>query len=88
MTDQDLYDALHTLREELEQTGGLDTTTRHRLERLVDAIELEMEKSCQTDHHQSLVNLISGEVAYFEVSHPKLTTALNEIMTMLSAGGL
>jgi hypothetical protein len=35
-----------------------------------------------------MVELLRDEVGYFEVSHPTLVAALNQIMTILSAGGI
>jgi hypothetical protein len=87
MTERHLHQALRTLREQIGHAEGIDNASRQRLKRLTATIEQRIKKPQQTDHHESLIKLLRDEVAYFEVSHPKLTTALNEVAMILSAGG-
>jgi hypothetical protein len=88
MTERHLHQALRTLREQIGHAEGIDHTSRQRLKQLTTAIEQRLRKPQQADHRRSLVKLLRDEVAYFEVSHPKLTEALNEVAMILSAGGI
>lgn len=88
MTDQRLRRALGTLHEELGHAEGIDDASHQRLKKLAAAIKRGLGEVHHADHRQGLVNLLREEVAYLEVSHPRLTEGLNEIVTILSAGGM
>jgi CII-binding regulator of phage lambda lysogenization HflD len=88
MTDRQLRQTLQTLHEEIDSTVDIDDTSRQRLERLMVSIERKLVEPQDAIHHRQLVELLREEIAYFEISHPILVTALNDILTMLSAGGL
>jgi hypothetical protein len=87
VTDQRLRRALGTLHKELNDAEGIDDASHQRLRKVAAAIEQGLGEVHHTEHRQGLVKLLRDEIAYLEVSHPRVTEALNEIMTTLSAGG-
>lgn len=86
--DQDLRKALRELRAELERSSGADPDERAKLEGLIDAIEQKLDNPEQGEGEQSLVDRAKESVEHFEVSHPRATAILNDIMMMLSNMGI
>lgn len=88
MTDQRLRQALGTLHQELNHAEGIDDASHQRLKKLAAAMEQGLGEVHHPEHRHGLVKLLRDEVAYLELSHPRITDALNEILTILSAGGM
>ncbi len=88
MTDERLSHALEELHHEISRLEDLDATSRQRLLKLTEAIKRKLEQPQDVEQHLHLVGLLQDEEAYFEVSHPKLAMALNEVLTILSAAGI
>jgi hypothetical protein len=86
--DQDLRKALRELRAELERASGADPEECAKLERLIDAIEHKLDHPEQHEEDYSLVERAKESIEHFEVSHPRATGILNDIMMMLSNMGI
>ncbi len=83
-----LTETLQRLRAEIENLDIGDRDSKERLDKLVADIEMKINKPDDRDHHTNLVGDLSGSVVHFEVSHPRVTGILNDIMMALSNMGI
>ncbi|GEM_PF-449380 len=83
-----LIETLQSLRDEIDNLDIGDNESKERLEKLVADIEMKINSPDDRDHHITLVEDLAGSVAHFEVSHPRVTGILNDIMMALSNMGV
>lgn len=83
-----LQETLKALREEIDNLSADEQESKARLEELVEKLQLKLERPDDTVYHQSLTEGLSESLTYFEVSHPRITGVLNEIMMTLSNMGI
>lgn len=88
MPDQKLRQSLDELRSELERLEAEEAKIRERLDSLISSVETRLEKPEDTAHHQSLVQDVRESISEFEVSHPRTTEILNQIMVTLGNMGI
>jgi len=88
MTDEKLRQSLKELRSELERLEAEETQVRTRLDALIAGVETSLEKPGDSVHHQTLVHDLRQSISQFEVSHPRTTAILNEIMVTLGNLGI
>ena len=88
MSEDKLRDALEALRGEISRLEGLDDQSRARLDHLLGDIELKVKQPQDAAHHENLIQRLQDSVSRFEVSHPNLTMALNEVLNALSGAGV
>ena len=88
MSDEKLRQSLEELRSELERLEAEEAQVRERLDALIAGVETRLEKPGDTSHHQSLVQEVRQSISQFEVSHPRATAILNEIMVTLGNMGI
>lgn len=88
MSDEKLRQALEELRSELERLETEEAQVRERLDALIAGVETRLEKPGDTSHHQSLMQEVRQSISQFEVSHPRATAILNEIMVTLGNMGI
>ena len=86
--NDELQKTLQSLRAEIEKLGEGDQESKKRLEQLVEDIETKIKSPEDIDQHPNLVREVKDSVASFEVSHPKITGFLNDIMIALSNMGI
>ncbi len=73
------------LQNEMDQVNSLPVDKKEKLEGLIDSIEAGLEDESLTD---DLNESLNETVAEFEVSHPRLTAIINDIMVTLSNLGI
>jgi chaperonin cofactor prefoldin len=81
-----LSETLDSLRAEIDRLHTDDTESKERLEKLVQSLENKLENP--DDEGQSLQEGIKDSITHFEVSHPRITAILNDIMMALSNMGI
>ena len=86
--NEKLQETLAALRKEIEKLSVDDKESKARLEQLIHKLELKLERPDDTAHHQSLTDGLSESLTYFEVSHPRITGVLNDLMMTLSNMGI
>lgn len=86
MSDEKLRESLDELRSEVERLE--DAQIRERLDALISGVETRLDKPEDTAHHQSLVQDVRQSISEFEVSHPRTTAILNQIMVTLGNMGI
>jgi hypothetical protein len=90
MTDNNLRTLLEGLHDELQRIESVDEKGRTLL-RDLDAdirglLQRSGEEDAQTD--ESLLDHFRSVMDHFEITHPKLTLALSEMMNALSNAGI
>ena len=88
MSDEQLRQSLNDLRSELERLKSEEAQIRERLDALISGVETGLEKPEDTAHLQSLVQDLRQSISQFEVSHPRATGILNQIMVTLGNMGI
>ncbi len=88
MSDEQLRQSLNELRAELERLKSEEAQIRERLDALISGVETGLEKPEDTAHLQSLVQDLRQSISEFEVSHPRATGILNQIMVTLGNMGI
>jgi predicted nuclease with TOPRIM domain len=88
MSDEQLRQSLNELRSELERLEVEEAQVRERLDALISGVETRLEKPEDTAHLQSLVQDLRQSISQFEVSHPRATGILNQIMVTLGNMGI
>lgn len=88
MSDEQLRKSLKELRSELERLEAEEAQVRERLDTLISGVETRLEKPGDPDQHQSLIDDVRQSISQFEVSHPRATAILNEIMVTLGNMGI
>jgi len=83
---QKLTETIATLRAEIAQLHTDDVESKQRLEQLVENLEKKLEHPDDDDHH--LDEGIKDSITYFEVTHPRITAILNDIMMTFSNMGI
>ena len=90
MTDQNLRTLLEQLHSELERTESLDEKGRELLRDLSGDIRglLERSSNAGPQPEEATVQRLQDAIDHFEVTHPTITMALSEMMTILSNAGI
>ncbi len=88
MSDEQLRKSLDELRSELERLEAEEAQVKQRLDALISGVETRLDKPEDKDLHQSLVQDLRQSISQFEVSHPRATAILNEIMVTLGNMGI
>ncbi|MCC6202371.1 MAG: DUF4404 family protein [Gammaproteobacteria bacterium] len=87
MSNSDLHAALERLRQELATMSGLDAASRQRLQALLDGIGADGDEH-ETTGLERRIDAVHEAIEEFEVTHPRATAILNDILVMLSNMGI
>ncbi len=90
MADQNLRDLLEQLHKELERTDTVDEKGNEMLRHLDADIRKLLKRSVtgEVDADEPLLERLQDTIDHFEATHPRLTTVLSEMMTILSNAGI
>ena len=88
MSDEKLRESLEELRSELDRLEAEEAQIRERLDALISGVETRLDQPEDAAHHQSLLQDLRQSISQFEVSHPRATAILNQIMVTLGNMGI
>ena len=88
MSDEQLRKSLEELRSELARLEAEEVRVRERIDALIEGVEARIAGPADSTDDQSLVQDIRDSISEFEVSHPRTTAILNEIMVTLGNMGI
>lgn len=90
MTDKNLRELLDELHDELERTESVDDKEEELLGHLNAHIRALRERSEKKrgEADESILEQLQDAIDHFEVTHPRLTMMLSEMMTVLSNAGI
>ena len=83
MSNEELRQSLSELRAELERLKAEEGAVREKLDTLIAGIETRLETPDDIAHHHSLVRDLRQSTLQLEVSHPRATAILNQVMAAL-----
>ena len=83
MSNEELRQSLSELRAELERLKAEEAAVREKLDALIAGVETRLETPDDIAHHHSLVRDLRRSTLQLEVSHPRATAILNQIMAAL-----
>ena len=84
MSDAQLRKSLTELRSEFERLETEEAEVRERLNALIASVETHVDAPGDTAHHDFLVQDLRQSILELEVSHPRATAILNQIMGALA----
>jgi len=87
MEEKDLTSLLNQLRAELKNTKTVDEQGRELLRDLEADIH-NLLKSPDDDSDDSVLERLQDSIDYFEATHPRLTTALSQLLNALNNAGI
>jgi chromosome segregation ATPase len=91
MADPNLRELLEQLHKELERTETVDEKGNEMLRHLDADIRTLLKRSgtdTELDTDESVLERLQDTIDHFEATHPRLTTVLSEMMTILSNAGI
>jgi len=89
MTDQNLRELLEKLHHELERTEAMDERGREMLRHLdADIRNLLKRSGAKAETVEPLLERLQDTIDHFEITHPRLTRMISEMMTILSNAGI
>ncbi len=89
MTDQNLRELLEKLHQELEGTQAMDEKGNELLRQLdADIRQLRKRAGAKAEADEPMLERLQDTIDHFEATHPRLTTVLSEMMTILSNAGV
>ena len=88
MADNNLSKLLEQLHAELDHTEAVDDKGRELLRALNTDIEKLLERSESGESDDSLLERLQESIDHFEITHPALTSALSNIVSILNNAGI
>jgi hypothetical protein len=90
MANPELRENLEKLQQEIQHTQTVDDQGRELLQSLDQEIHQLLQRSEGQDSSAegSLVAQLEKNIRHFEVTHPALTAAMNQLMAILSNAGI
>ncbi len=83
-----LEDTLAALRNEVANLPEEDKHSKEKLNALILNLEKKLASPDNAENHQTLTEGLADSLTHFEVSHPRITGILNDIMMTLSNMGI
>lgn len=88
MTDQNLQNLLEKLHEELQRVESVDEKGRDLLRGIDMEIRGLLDRSGESTEDTSLAKSLQSALDHFEITHPKLTMAISEMLNALNNAGI
>ena len=90
MDPQQLHETLRQLHAELERAEAVDDESRELLRSLVADIQAVLDRPARAPGHEteSLGERLREAMQRFEVSHPALSAAVEQVLNTLSGAGI
>jgi hypothetical protein len=84
MSEQALRAAIKEIRSELAHAEGLSESGRESLRRLSDELEARLERPGSQPKNDSLREELADRMRELEVSHPKLSSTIGQVIDTLA----
>ncbi len=88
MPDEKLRKSIKGLRAEIDRIDAKNAATKEEMEKLLGELEDHFNHPENPEDSQKLINKVEGLIAEYEVKHPRLSSALEEILVTLSNMGI
>jgi signal transduction histidine kinase len=89
MAIKETHKLLRELRQQLDETEFTKPEAKEKVLKLTEIIDRAVDlDEAELADHQELNKHLKDSVLYFEVSHPKLTATINNIINTLNTMGI
>ncbi len=88
MSKENLRKSIKKLRAEVDRIDVQEKDVKNQMEALLGELEEEANKPEDSERSQKLADKLKGMIAEYEVKHPSIATALEEILWTLSNMGI
>ena len=88
MSEKSLSELLEELHDELGKTQAVDERGRQLLRHLDGDIRELLQRSGDIQADESMLERFQDAIDHFEVTYPRLTSALSHMLTILSNAGI
>ncbi|MBD3318048.1 MAG: DUF4404 family protein [Chitinivibrionales bacterium] len=88
MKTEELREHLEKLREEVDRIEREDDPAKMRVNRLISALEYQLENPSDTAHRERVLRDLPRTVERLEIEHPRLTGILRSIVVTLNQLGI
>jgi len=88
MSDKNLSELLEELHDELGKTQAVDDKGRQLLRHLDGDIRQLLKRSGDIQADETMLERFQEAIDHFEVTYPRLTSALSHMMRILSNAGI
>lgn len=90
MKRKEIQGTMEQLHHDLEKMQAVDEEDRKFLQELLGDIQrlLSKEEGYGAGQHQTLIELLSRAITYFDKTHPKLAISMRQIIETLSNMGI
>jgi predicted component of type VI protein secretion system len=88
MSDKNLSELLEELHEELAKTQAVDERGQELLRHLDGDIRKLLNETKQPQADAPMLERLQDTIDHFEDTHPRLTSALSHMLTILSNAGI
>lgn len=88
MNKVELRNTLESLRTDLANLKFREPQSHDRVQKLISAIERQIENSDDTENSEAVQQDLSGAITQFESEHPTLASTLGRIASSLSTMGI
>lgn len=88
MSTSELRAAVERLRQEVDAMPNLDPASRKRLQAVLDAMRADEEGEPTSATPERRIDTVREAIEEFEVTHPRATAILNDILVTLSNMGI
>ncbi len=90
MDNEKFRQNLESLHTEIRNIQQIDDDSKDKLSKLASDIQqiLKQGEDVSSEHHSNLTKSLKDSIQYFEVSHPRLTAVMNNLINTLSDMGI
>jgi hypothetical protein len=86
--DEELKKLKEDLDAQIRKMDGLDDVSRVKLDKLLSFVEMKLQRPNDPVQQERLVEHLEDNIQHFEVTHPDLTTVMNNMLIILSNLGI
>lgn len=88
MPNEKLRKSIKNLRDEIDRIDSSNVAAKEKMNQLLGELEDRLDHPEQSEDSQKLMDKLEGMIAEYEVKHPRLAEAMEEILVTLSNMGI
>lgn len=85
---EELKKSFEILKTEIEKLDNADSSSKERINLIIDGINAKLNNDSDTEHHDKLLDQVNDSIVHFETSHPALSEAMSRLFNILSNMGI
>jgi len=88
MSNEKLRKSIKDLRAEIDRIDARNAATKDKMEQLLGELEDHLDHPTDSENFRKLIDKVESLIAEYEVKHPRISAALEEILVTLSTMGI